>query len=57
MAEKEYHTVREAADIMGVSLATVRRYIKSKEIEGDKIGGVFYIPVGFMEKKGIQRDK
>ncbi len=40
-----YYTVEEVAKELRVSVETVRRYIKRKELTAISVGGVYRIPV------------
>ena len=42
--EKNFYSVSEAAEILGISRVAVHKKIKTGEIKGDKIGSVFIIP-------------
>ena len=41
---KEFYTIKEAADALKVSVPTVRRWIEDNTIEARKIGGRWRIP-------------
>ena len=36
------YTLKEAAEIFGVTIRTMHNYIKDKRITGQKIGGIWY---------------
>ncbi len=43
MADKEYYTVEEAADILGVHPDTIRHYIRVRALPAVRIGTVYRI--------------
>ena len=46
---KKVYTLKEAADLLGVSESTAERYIKSNKIIGFKIGKYYYINKDYLD--------
>ncbi len=48
--EKKVLNPKEAAEILGVSSSTIRRWMREKTIVGSKIGGRWMITIDQVEK-------
>lgn len=47
--EKGYN-IEEAAQLLGRSAVTIRRYIKSQKLKAEKLGGAYVIPASELRK-------
>lgn len=50
MAEKKVYTVSEASKVLGVSGATIRKYIKDNKLDATQYFGKWLIPFSEIEK-------
>ncbi len=57
MIREHVYTLTEAANLLDINRATVRRWIKSGKLDAENIGGVVLLPrqqIDFMLKKRKQ---
>lgn len=47
--EKGYN-IEEAAELLGRSAVTIRRYIKSQKLKAERLGGKYIIPASELRK-------
>ncbi len=53
VVDKNYLTLREAAQLLGVHYNTICRYVKNNEIPWLKIGKSVYIPANFADEMTV----
>ncbi|MDD5551739.1 MAG: helix-turn-helix domain-containing protein [Candidatus Pacebacteria bacterium] len=59
MENKKFYTVKEVADILGISRVAVFRKVKNEQIKAEKIGRNFAIPkeeLGFVLEKTLKEE-
>ena len=54
MYQKSYYRIRELADTTGVSTDTIRRWIKTGQLESRKVGGTVLIPIEAVLRLGLE---